>query len=158
MKDRPRALAVLVAIFLIGIIVGTAGSYFWLKSSTSDTRPLNIVGSPIPPNGAVRPKPPAPPELNLTSEQEKQLMEIWSETREKMQELGKEHRGQMAELDKKRNEIWAEHDSKIRSVLDEDQEAKLNDWMQKVRDSREKSPRRMGPEAPKEKRRKTNHL
>jgi len=158
MKDRPRALAVLVAIFLIGIIIGTAGSYFWLKPSTSDTTPLSTPGSSLPPNGAVRPKPPASPELNLTSEQEKQLKEIWSDTREKMQELGREQQGQMAELDKKRNEIWAEHDSKIRSVLDEDQEMKLNDWMRKFRDSRERSPRRMGPEQPKEKRRKSDRL
>ena len=31
MKDRPRALAVLIAVFLLGCLAGSAGSYFWLK-------------------------------------------------------------------------------------------------------------------------------
>ena len=154
MKDRPRALAVLVAIFLIGIIVGTAGSYFWFKPSVEVDRPVDNRRPPSPKIQAL----PRFPNLDLTSEQKEQFGEIAKETREEIKALEKEQRKNEADLFAKRNSILEEHNSKIRSILNEEQIVKFDDFLEKSRDWWQRTPRRMGPEQPKEKRRKSDRL
>jgi hypothetical protein len=152
MKDRPRALAVLVAIFLIGIILGTAGSYFWFKPSAAVDKPPDNRRSPSPKMQA-RPRFPFD-ELNLTSEQVEQFREIGKDTGEKFEALGKEQWKYEAELAEKRNRIWEENNNKIRSILNEEQKVVFDDFLEKSRYWFESTPHRMGPETPKEKRKK----
>jgi hypothetical protein len=153
MKDRPRALAVLIAVFLVGIIVGAAGSFFWLKPSERFAGPIDG-RRPSPPNGTERSK---FPELHLapglTPEQEKQFGAIFAETREKLEALRKEQWEKMAELDNKINAMWVENDRRLRAVLNEEQRVIFDNWVNKKREWREKSPRHMGPEPPNEYRR-----
>lgn len=147
--DRPRALAVLVAVFLIGILLGVAGSHFWLKSSTDMSRSLNRK-SPLPSNG----QPLEIPEFHLTSEQEQKLRKIWKETGEKLRALMEEQSELMAEGEKKKENIWVENDRRVRAELNEEQKAIFDPWIEKFRNWRARSPRRMGSEPPKENRRK----
>ena len=49
MKDRARAIGVLIAVFLLGCLAGSAGSYFWLKRSPDFSR-----RSPDLENGAMK--------------------------------------------------------------------------------------------------------
>ena len=153
MKDRPRALAVLIALFLTGAIIGAAGSYFWLKPTVAiDRRTENK--RPTSPKVQARPRFPFT-ELNLTSEQREQFSEIGEKTREKFEALGKEQWKYEAELAEKRSRIWEENNNKFRSILDKEQKVVFDDFLEKSRDWFESAPRRIGPEAPKEKRRKT---
>lgn len=153
MKDRPRALAVLVAIFLIGAIIGTAGSYFWFKPGAVVDKPPDTRRLPSP-KGQAPPKFPWN-ELNMTSEQVEQFREIGKETSAKIETLRKENWKYEADLAEKRNNIWKENNSKIRAILSEEQKVVFDDFMEKSHDWFESAPRRIGPEAPKEKRRKT---
>ena len=148
--DRPRALAVLIAVFLIGILIGAAGSYLWLKPSANMGRPMD--GKILPPPDNPYPE---PPEFNLTSEQKQKLEEIWKETGQKMGSLMQEQRKLEDDGFKKREAIMAENDQKVRAVLNnEEQKAMFDSWIEEVREWRKRSPRRMGQETSKENRRK----
>jgi len=149
-NDRPRAFAVLVAVFLIGIIIGAAGIYQWQKSSAEEPGAINE-RYPPPPND----NPPKPPEFNLTAEQEDKLGEIWTDTREKLLALGHLQREWMKKGDDKRKEIWEENDRKVREILNDEQRAIFDPWLEKFRTWRERPPRRMGPEMPKENRKQS---
>ena len=148
MRDRPRALAVLVAIFLIGILVGASASYLWLKPSPDSPRFSEGKHPSPPPNDSDRLD---RPELNLTPEQEKKFMEIGMETRETMNAFMEEQR---IALDKKWESIFSENVRKARAILDEEQKVKYNEWVEKVRDRIKRAPRRKGPEPSKENHRK----
>lgn len=148
-NNRPRALAVLIAVFLIGIMIGVAGSYLWLKPSSEVSR--SFEGKRPPP-----PRDPWPdlPEFNLTSEQEEKLKPIWKETREKLEALEREMHKKLVEGEKKRQEIMAENDRRVRAILNEEQKGKFDPWIEQVRKWRERSSRHMRQEPPKENRRK----
>ena len=136
MKDRPRALAVLVAVFLVGIIIGVSGSFFWLK-------PYNEVVIPSdrrrpPPPGMQDPKKLLPELLQMTPEQETQYDKFLSETWEKLGALETDRRS-------KANEIWSELNSRIKAILNEEQEKKFNEFLKNMEEGREKMRDRRPP-------------
>lgn len=154
MKDRPRALAVLIALFLIGIIIGVAGSYLWLRPSQELSRDFNGRRPPSP-EGIPRsnfPRLHLSPEL--TPEQKEQWNDILQETRGELDTLRKEQWEKMTEFDEKMNNIWQEHDQKWRAVLNEEQKVIFDEWVEEKREYRKNSPRPKGPDRPKENRRK----
>ncbi len=151
--DRSRAFAVLVAVFLIGIIIGSAGIYLWQKPSKA-VPALPEARIPLPPNGSPplsmsRPK---VPEFNMTPEQQEQFGRILKETGEKMQALMNEQHEWEAKWYEKRKEIWIENDRKVREILNEEQKAKFDPWLEQLRKWRDRPPRRKSMESPKEKR------
>jgi len=150
MKDRFRALAVLAAVFLVGIIIGTSGSYYWLKPSTEPPRTFD--NEPPPPKERMA-RPPFP-ELNLTEEQKKQFGEIMAETRKKFEEIEKLQRVQMVDLDQKRNVILTEHNHKVDSILTDDQKVKFDNFVKEWNEWLEKAPRRTRSDPTREPRRK----
>ncbi len=150
MKDRIRALAVLVAVFLVGIIIGAAGSFFWLKPSTDVVRTVDDIPPP-PKTGMTRPP---FPELNLSEVQKKQFEEIMAETRKKFEEMEALRRDQMIDLDKRRDSILAEHNLKVGAILDEDQKMKFDNFVSKWNEWLHRASRRIRPEQPRENRRK----
>lgn len=156
MKDnRFRAFTVLVAVFLIGIIIGAAGIYIWRTPSKAMPEVPEAKSFP-PANGSPPPSgtPPKPPEFNLTPEQDEQVGEIWKETREKLHEVMNEQREWETKWYEKSKEIWAEHDQKVREILNEEQKAKFDPWLEQFRKFRDRPPRSMRPEPRKENRKK----
>lgn len=150
MKDRFRALAVLVAVFLVGIIFGTAGSFLWLKPVAEPVR--NFDERPSPPRD--RMTRPTFPDLKMTEEQKKQFGEIMVETRERFEKVEALKREQMMDLDKKRDSILTEHNRKVGSILNKDQKLKFDNFVKEWNNWLESAPRRTRPEPPKENRRK----
>jgi hypothetical protein len=160
MKDRPRALAVLVALFLVGIVLGAAGSYFWLKPSADTARTFrDMRPSPPPPKELVRPK---YPELDLTMEQAEQHANIYAETREKLRDIDAKNRqqmwelmkGQTANLEKQEDAVWDEAYPKLIAVLNEEQKVEFDKFWEEARDYGEKLRQRRRFEPPKDNRRK----
>jgi hypothetical protein len=147
MKDaRPRAFAVLVAVFLIGILLGAGGFYMWLKpAAASGVRPNDGRFPQQPSVNNVRPDRPSPPDFKLTSEQQEQLGNIWKETGEKLQALAHDQDKQRALGEAKRQEIWAENEAKARNVLNEEQRADFDAWIDKIHYLQEQTSRRKGP-------------
>lgn len=135
MTDRPRALAVLIAVFLLGCILGSAGSYLWLR---------NPVG---PPTRAIRNLPPGPGGpgghqrfselLQLTPEQESRFREIMAESRRQLDALRTE---QVPKLEA----IRAETNRKLMSVLNEEQKKKFAAFLKEMGDRGERRPPRGG--------------
>ena len=82
MNDRPRALAVLIAVFLSGCILGAGGSYFWLRNTQAPARRTVQGGLPGHlPQGRQRMQ----DLLKLTPEQESQFAKIMAESRRQME-------------------------------------------------------------------------
>ncbi|MBN2321601.1 MAG: Spy/CpxP family protein refolding chaperone [Acidobacteria bacterium] len=159
MKDRRRALAVLVALFLVGIVLGAAGSYYWLKPAKDTVRTFEDMRPPPPPKGLERPK---YPELNLTPEQQEQHAEIYAEARGKLKEIDEENRERMRErmreqmtnLWKQEDDVWDEAYPKLIAVLNEEQKAEFDQFWAKARDYGHRLRRHRGSEPPKENYRK----
>ncbi|MBN2243608.1 MAG: hypothetical protein JW793_13060 [Acidobacteria bacterium] len=150
MKGRLRALAVLLAVFLAGIIIGAAGFFFWPDAPEEAMRPFN--GSHPP--SRERMARPLFPQLDLTEEQKERFGHIMAETRKKFEEMETLRRRQMVDLDQKRNAILEEHNSRVASILNEDQKMKFDNFVKQWNEWLEKGSRRERPEPPKENPRK----
>jgi hypothetical protein len=113
MTDRPRALAVLISIFLAGCIVGAIGFFFWAKK-----QPESL---PFRPNAASFRTPPGPrggqgnpwtQMLQLTPEQEKSIMQIMQEADRQLDVLQREY-------EPRYSAVKDEHEPKVRAILDD---------------------------------------
>jgi len=160
MKDRPRALAVLVAVFLVGIVLGAAGSYYWFKPAEDTARTFrDMRPTPSPPKELVRPP---YPELNLTPEQAEKHAEIYAEARGKLRDIDTKNRQQMweqmkvqmANLEKQEDAVWDEAYPKLIAVLDEEQKVEFDKFWEEARAYGEKLRQRRRFEPSKENRRK----
>jgi hypothetical protein len=157
--DRLRAFEVLIAVFLIGTILGATGIYIWQKPS--EQTPLAPGPKTFPPANGSPPQNmarPQVPEFNMTPEQEEQFGKILKETGEKMQALMNEQHQWEAKWFEKRREIWAENERKVREILNEEQRAKFDPWVEQLRKWRDRPPRRPGPEQRKEAGKKPERL
>jgi Spy/CpxP family protein refolding chaperone len=138
-SDRPRALAVLVTVFLLGCIVGSAGFYYWSKKNPP--LPLQArenVPPPIPERQRL------PVYLNLTPEQEKQFREIMAEARKQLDPLRIEQDEMRDELRTKQGPqieaIWAETNRKFSSILNEEQKEKFAAFLKEMENWRKRPP------------------
>ena len=122
MTDRPRALAVLISVFLLGCILGTAGSYLWLRNSPSAARRST--------HSYLR----GLPDLNLTPEQEKQFGQIVREMRKQLDDLRKDQRSKIEAI---RNET----NRKLMSILNEEQKKKFASFVKEMNNRRMRPPR-----------------
>ena len=139
MTDRPRALFILVAVFLLGGIVGAAGSYFWLKNSAVSRQPGFARNSPQGGRNQGRQK--MPDLLQLTPEQESRFREIMAESRRKLGELQKEQR---PKIDAIRNET----NRQFLEILSEEQRKRFESFLKQMGNRRERPPRGLQPELP----------
>lgn len=137
MKDRPRALAVLIAVFLIGCIVGTTGTYVWFK--------WNNVPE-IPSAGGIPPK--RAPErirlsefLELTPEQHQRFREIMAESREQVEALREEQAPKIGS-------IMSNTNRRLSAVLNEEQRKKFEKFIKDMEDARRHAFGRRGHERP----------
>jgi hypothetical protein len=142
-KDRPRAIAVLIAVFLIGCLAGAAGSYFWVKRSASLNRRLpDFRGGAMREASMPRPEPPRFKEiLGLTPDQDASFQKIIGETRNQMAETRKQMDAFHFQQDAKIRVLISDMNGKLNSVLNEEQKKKFAAW-QKDFESKRRPPRR----------------
>jgi hypothetical protein len=143
-KDRPRALAVLIAVFLAGCLAGAAGSYFYFKKSLDSGRRAPDFG-----DGAMRGSPmPRPGPMNfkellqLTPEQDAQFKQILGESRKRMTEFRKQADAFHGEQDAKIKAIISEMNRKLNTILNEEQKKKFEAWQKEFESMRRRPPRR----------------
>lgn len=136
MKDRVRAIVVLIAVFLIGCLLGISGSYFWFKKYSSAQNIIQREYGPPPPHGRQR----LPEFLNMTPEQETRFGEIMQETRRKLDAVQMEQRPKI-------DAVVEEANQQISSILNEQQKKKFLDYLQDIKNwrSRDHGNRRFGP-------------
>jgi Spy/CpxP family protein refolding chaperone len=111
MKNRTRALAAIVAVLLIGCILGVAGYHFFQRGSherTAFTSADRISGH----TGRLA------DQLQLTREQEKQLNVILEDSKRQI-ETGRK------ELDSKLQEIRSKTNERITAILNDGQRQKF---------------------------------
>ena len=137
MRDRPRALIVLISVFLLGFLAGSAGSYFWLKRSP-DYRNGAMKDGPMP-----RPQPPNFKQiLQLTPEQDAQFKVTVAEYRRRMTEFRKNADAFHFEQNAKIQGILTEMDRKIYSILNDEQKKKFAAWKKEFENTRRRPQRR----------------
>ncbi len=136
MTDRPRALIVLIAVFLLGCLSGILGGYFWSKRSAEQPPPMMRNGREAR-GGQGRQR--MTDLLGLTPEQERRFRDIMEESRRKLMDLQKE---QMPKVEAIRNET----NRRFLEVLSEEQRKKFEAFLKEWQARRERGPR--GPELP----------
>lgn len=154
MTDRPRALAVLIAVFLLGGILGTGGTHWWMKRSMGTERVQLQNHPPRSPQGRQRVR----ELLQLTPEQETQYGSIMAESRRQMEALRAEQQPKidailseqrpkmdaiLAEQRPKMDAIISETNRKIMAILNADQQKKFEAIVKEM-SSRERRPPRGG--------------
>jgi Spy/CpxP family protein refolding chaperone len=136
--DRPRALVILVAVFLLGAVIGASGSYFWLKNSENRREP-SFGRIPLPSRGQGRQR--LPDFLQLTPEQETQFKEIMAESRRRLGELQKEQRPKVDAIRDETNRRFLE-------ILNNEQRKKFELFLKQVQGFRQRPPRGREGELP----------
>jgi Spy/CpxP family protein refolding chaperone len=136
--DRPRALIILVAVFLLGGVVGGSGSYFWFKNSAKSREPSFVRDGP---QGRGQGRQRLPELLQLTSEQEARFKEVMAESRRRLGELQNEQRPKI-------DAIRDETNRKFLEILNDEQRKKFESFLKQMPDRRERSPRGREPEMP----------
>jgi periplasmic protein CpxP/Spy len=143
-KDRPRAIAVLIAVFLLGCLAGSAGSYFWFKKSQDSVRRSQEFNDGAMRNGTMpRPEPMNFKEiLQLTPEQDARFKQILGESRKQMTEFRKQTDAFHFEQDAKIKTVISEVNLKLNAILNEEQKKKFAAWQKDFESKRRHSPRR----------------
>ena len=146
MTDRPRALAVLIAVFLVGCIAGAAGSYYWLKQDTVVRTRHREEGSPGSQGrqrwmDLLR-------SLQLTPEQDARFREIMMESWKEMEPLRKQMEPVRRQLDTMREEqfakidaIRAETNRKFAAILNQEQKKKFDSFLKESESMGRRPPR-----------------
>ena len=133
MTNRPQALAVLVAVFLLGGVLGSAGSYYWLKKNpTVDSKTNENDRRPPRERSNFRKL------LNLTPEQEKRIFEIMSERRKQLDALQREQAPKIEALRREQapkiEAFWAETNRQISEILKPEQRKKFEEFLSQMRE------------------------
>ena len=127
MTDRMRALAVLIAVFLVGCALGATGSYYWVSST------ISTASSPVPRPQVQPMRDPGGRRiaeiLQLTPEQESRFKEIMADSRKQIEVI------QSEELPKIQS-AQAEMNRRISELLTEEQRKQFDDYMNSSRPDR----------------------
>jgi hypothetical protein len=140
MTDRPRALAVLIAVFLLGCIVGSGGMYFGLRHYKSLDTKVSQNFPPGPQQGRQRLR----ELLQLTPDQETQFGKIMAESRKQMEAVRVQDQPQIekifSEQQPKIEAIFAETNKKLMAALNPDQQKKFESLQKEMNSRRRHSP------------------
>jgi Spy/CpxP family protein refolding chaperone len=151
--NRPRAFAVLVAVFLVGCIAGASGSYYWLKKDT-DIRSRHRDEGPPGPQGRQRWMQ-LLHSLQLTSEQDAQFKEIMAESRKQVEPLWKQQEPLLKQMEPLRRQLDAIRDSqfdkldairaetnrKLSAILNPEQKKLFEAFLKESEEMRRRPPR-----------------
>jgi Spy/CpxP family protein refolding chaperone len=136
MTDRPRALTVLIAVFLLGGILGAGGTYWWMERLSASGRAASQDHRP----GRGPGRQQMQEILGLTKSQELEFGKIMAESRKQIEDLRAQQRPQLdaifaeqqpkidaifAEQQPKVDEILADTNRKVMAILNEDQQKKF---------------------------------
>jgi hypothetical protein len=169
MNDRPRALTVLVSIFLAGCIIGALGFFLWARRTPDFPQ---VRGGPetfgMARRGSVGGGGPGgqwlPRLLQLTPEQNRRYMQVMEEFRNQLnalrieqektvryKQLMDEFRRLRTEQERLRTEqepkikaIESDTNHKISEILNEEQKKKFAEYVKEFEDWRKRGPRREG--------------
>jgi Spy/CpxP family protein refolding chaperone len=160
--NRPRALAVLIAVFLVGCLAGASGSYYWLKKEV-DVRNRHRDEGPPGPQGRQRWMQ-LLHSLQLTSEQDAQFKEIMTESRKQVDPLWKQQEPLLKQMDPLRKQldvmrdaqfdkldaIRAETNRKLLAILNPEQKKLFEAFLKESQEMRRRPPRgrEFGPPPP----------
>jgi Spy/CpxP family protein refolding chaperone len=138
MKDRMRALAVLVAVFLLGGVIGASVFYYLPgKPQRYSTPGEGRNGSSI----RIQEHQRLPNFLELTQEQQTQFREIMAESWKQLDAL-------RIEQTPKIKAIQAETNRRLLEILNPEQQEKFKAFLEEMKNRRERSSRRRGPAPP----------
>lgn len=142
MNDRPRALAVLIAVFLLGAILAAGGTYLLFRGSQAPERRVRGDRPPgMPPQGRQR----IQELLNLTPEQETQFGKIMAESRRQTEALRAEQQPKIeaifAEQQPRMDAILADTHRQVMAILDKDQQKKFESRWKEINSRRNRPPR-----------------
>jgi len=143
--NRPRALAVLLAVFLVGCIAGAAGSYYWFKQNTQVQSHHREEG---PPGLQGRQRwQELLRSLQLTPEQDARFKEIMMESWKEMEQLRKQGEPLWKQLDAMRLEQSPKLDAirtatnrRVTEILNPEQRRKFEEFLKEA-DLRRRPPR-----------------
>ncbi len=146
MTNRPQALAVLVAVFLLGGVLGSAGSYYWLKKNpTVDSKTNENDRRPPRERQNFRGL------LNLTPDQEKRIGQIMSDRRKQYEALQREQAPKIEALRREQapkiEAFWAETNRQISEILNPEQRKNFEAFLAEMQ-KRMRSPRGRNFEPP----------
>jgi Spy/CpxP family protein refolding chaperone len=133
MTDRPRALAVLISVFLLGCILGAIGANLWSKKNLASPR----AGMTNALSGHGQEQQRLQEILKLTPDQEARFREIMAESRMQLE-------GLRAEQAPKIEAIRGETNRKLESILNEEQRKKFKDFLAEMGKRRERNTRTRG--------------
>jgi Spy/CpxP family protein refolding chaperone len=144
--NRPRALAVLLAVFLVGCIAGAAGSYYWLKRNPQVQSHRRQEG---PPGLQGRQRwQELLLSLRLTPEQDARFKEIMMESWKQMEQLRKQSEPLWRQLEAMRNAeipkleaIRTETNRKVTQILNPEQRQKFEAFLKNADMMRRHPPR-----------------
>ncbi len=139
MKDRPRALAVLVVVFLVGCIAGASALFLWSGKPQQSPTPSRErrSGSSI----RIQERQRLPNFLELTREQEAQFREIMAESWKQLDAL-------RIEQAPKIEAIRSETNRKLLAILTPEQQQKFSAFLEEMNKRRESPTRRKAAEPP----------
>ncbi|HEY2933544.1 MAG TPA: hypothetical protein VGK99_17525 [Acidobacteriota bacterium] len=128
MRDRQRALAVLLAVFLLGGIAGAGSFYLWLGPK--------VRANPDQTSRSERRHPKLSEELGLSKEQDVRFKEIMTQSRQQYELIRKE-------VSPRFQAVKAETDKKIRSILNDEQKVKFEAFLKRMDKEMESRRKRM---------------
>ncbi len=133
MSDRTRAVMVLLAVFLLGCVVGGGATFIWRNK---------VVIANSPRGDAYRRGPQRLVErLQLSSEQEKRFREIMDSSRKQLEAV-------RAESAPKAAAIRAEMNKEVLAILNDDQKVKFEEFLKEMETRRERARHRPDREGP----------
>jgi Spy/CpxP family protein refolding chaperone len=124
-KARREAAALFFVVFLLGVLLGGVGVHLWGERVLGEAKPVNT----NPTRAQVIAQ--CTHELQLTPDQQKQMIAIIDDTRAKWAAL-------YAPLDSKKQQIGLDGRAHIRAILTPEQQVKFDDLMRRIDEQRKK--------------------
>jgi Spy/CpxP family protein refolding chaperone len=124
-KARREAAALFFVVFLLGVLLGGIGVHLWGQRVWGESGPVNT--KPTREQAIAE----CTRELQLTPDQQKQMVAIIDDTRSKWAAL-------YAPLDPQKEQIRQEGRAHIRALLSPDQQIRFDDFMRRIDEQRKK--------------------
>ncbi|HEX4002250.1 MAG TPA: hypothetical protein VHX36_06350 [Candidatus Acidoferrales bacterium] len=128
-KAKREAAALFFVVFLLGVLLGGVGIHLWGERVWGESTPVNV----NPTRAQVIAQ--CTHELQLTPEQQKQMIAIIDDTRAKWMAL-------YAPLDPQKEQIRLDGRAHIRAILTPEQQVRFDDFMSRIDEQRKKDAER----------------